>query len=240
MTLGRGVLFGILAGAVLFLFAGLAISVSRSSYLYAGFAVGILTLSRRETRLPALAALGGLVGFVALLSPTILTYAMRPGSGVSFRDSLWVAGWKILNEHPWTGLGLGANIFESTRAGYVSTAAHRGLLTTTSGQAHNVFLTKGAELGWLGLLLTLVLFVMVAKRIPAAIRAYRQGDWLMGAAAAGFVGLTVRAMFESGVTLGAGHLSDSLIFFFFIILLLGPQRVSSGESMTPFSARTSR
>ena len=46
-------------------------------------------------------------------------------------------------------------------------------------------------------------------------------------------------VFESGVTLGAGHLSDSLIFFFFVLLLL-PAGEPGEEPRTPFSIRTSR
>ena len=102
------------------------VSISRSAFLYAGLGVMLLTLTRKELRGPVLGVVVSGAAAVLLLFPSLLFLLLRPAAGVSFRDSLWMTGWKILNENPWTGLGMGPGIFESTRAIYLPTFAHRG------------------------------------------------------------------------------------------------------------------
>ena len=79
-------------------------------------------------------------------------------------------------------------------------------------------------MGILGLVLTVVLFIMVLGKVPGALRDYRRGDWLAGMAASGIVGLTIRGLFERSSTLGLGNVNDSLIFFLFVLILLGRNR----------------
>ncbi len=96
-------------------------------------------------------------------------------------------------------------------------------------------------------MLTLALFALLIHRVPAGLVRFREGDWLSGAAAAGIVGLTLRAFFETGSTLGGFQLTDSLLFFLFGMILLGGTRWGNTGSTTdqeavtelPFPASTS-
>ena len=232
LNLRRWLILAVLALGILFLAAGLVVSFSRSSYLY--FAVVLITLSLCHRRLRNAVASVGVAALLALALlpvPPWAASALRLSSGTSFRGSLWHAGFRILHDHPWTGIGAGYQVFEAYRAPYLGTEAERSLLTTTSGGAHNVFLTNAAQLGWIGLILTLALFAIFWWRVPGALREYRRGDWSRGAAAAAIVGLTVRGMFESGTTLGSGHLPDVLNFFLFGLVLVLPPAGARGPRL---------
>jgi O-antigen ligase len=187
--------------------------------------VGFLTLLHRRLRIVFLAGLAGTAAlFLFVTIPPWLFAGLRLGSGSSFRFSLWSAGWDMMQDHPILGVGTGSSVFESHRAAYLEPSVNRILHKAIGGGAHNVFLTKGAEMGWVGLLLAVALFVLLAIRLPPAIRAYREGSWIHGVAAAGIFGLFLRSFFETGVTLEGGLLTDSLFFFLLAwVLFLSPE-----------------
>jgi O-antigen ligase len=224
-TLGRGFLWFGLLGAALILLGALVATFSRASLLYALVALVTLALCHRRLRLilAGVATVGGL-SLLVLPLPAWLLFGFRVSSGMSFRASLWRSGWEIMMDNPWTGIGSGLQVFEAYRPAYLDIAAHRGLLVTQAGGAHNVFLTKGAEMGIAGLILVLVLFIILWSRIPGALRDYARGDWLAGAAAAGVLGLSVRALFESYTTLMMAHIEDSLFFFLLGLVLVGRKK----------------
>jgi O-antigen ligase len=140
----------------------------------------------------------------------------------------------MMLDHPWTGVGT-AGTFSLIRGQYLEPDVYRGLLQVQAGGAHNVFISRGAEMGILGLVLALALFLMLWIRIPQALRDYRRGDWLAGAAAAGVIGLTVRGMFERSYTLGLGTIVDSLVFFLFALILIGRRTWGQSGKVTPGS-----
>ena len=208
---------------VLVLLAGIAVSLSRSAMLYVALAVLTLALCRRVPRWilgTAVPVALSVILFAPL--PTWFFYVFRLGAGLSFRESLWGAGWRMMTENPAFGIGPGKT-YEVLRASYIEPSIHRELIYTTGGGAHNVFLNSGATMGWIGLILSVVLFALILSRVPRALKRYRQGDWLQGAGAAAVVGLSVRGLFEAGGTLGLGALNDSLMFFLFALILLIPE-----------------
>ncbi len=222
-TLRRTAVAAALLAAVAVLAGGLVVSFSRSSYLYVGSALLVLALCHRRLRLLAGAGILAVgAALVVLPMPAWLYAGLRLGSGLSYRGSLWSTGLRILEAHPFTGVGTGTRVFEFYRPEYIPSAVERELVTTRGGGAHNLFLTKGAELGLPGLVLALALFLLLWSRIPGALRDYRRGNWIRGAAAAGVAGLSFRALFESGTTLGMGHVTDSINFFLFALVLVLP------------------
>jgi O-antigen ligase len=226
-TFRRGVLLGITGSIGVLLLAGLIVSFSRSSLVYFGVALFVLMAALPRMRWVAASGAAALGIFLIVFPiPVWVLSALRVGAGTSFRTSLWEAGVQMIQNQPLTGTGAGSGVFEYYRPAYIETAVDRILVHTTGGGAHNVFLTKGAELGWIGLLLTLGLFLLLLLRVPEGLREFRKGDWLRGAAAAGVVGLFIRAFFETGNTLGSGHIDDSMIFFLFAVILLGPVKPS--------------
>ncbi|NNF06882.1 MAG: glycosyltransferase, partial [Candidatus Eisenbacteria bacterium] len=216
-TLGSAIL---ILGTLFFL-SGLILSFSRSSWLFA--LVGALVLAW-TIPLMRVISLTGLIGSALLLLlgplPPWLIIGLRLGSGASDRNELWKAAARILEENPWTGLGPGHGVFEAYRPAFMDTMVERTLDYVAAGGAHNVFLNNAASLGWIGLILTVMGFWLFLKRVPRSLRAYRQGDWVAGAAAATVVGLFVRGFFESGTTIGHGQLNDTLVFLFCALVLM--------------------
>lgn len=225
------VLLSLLGG--LSLLAALLASVSRASLLYALGTLAMLIALRRRLRW-VVAALAIATAFLLTLAPPLwLVPTFRLGSGISYRDVLWSSGWQMLRDHPWTGVGSGSQVFEAYRPLYIQGAAERGLLPTQAGSAHNVFLAKGAEMGWPGLVLCVAFFVLICSHIPRALDRYRAGSWVHGAAAAGVFGLTLRGFFETGGTLGLGLLGDSLLFFIFAMILLAEDGTERNPDSSP-------
>lgn len=224
-TLGR--LFGVcgLALCLIGLAGALLVSFSRASYVYAAAALLTLAWGYRTLRWVLISGIGAaLVSLIVLPLPSWVFFGLRVSSGVSFRDVLWRAGWDMMVANPWTGIGSGTGVFEAYRSFFIDTGAARGLAVTQAGAAHNIILTKGAELGVVGFVLLVAWHVMVLSRVPRALRAYRRGDWLAGTAAAGVVGITARGVFENGGTLYSGHLDDALLLCLFTLVLYSVDR----------------
>jgi O-antigen ligase len=209
-------------GAVsLLLLAGVLVSFSRSNYLYVGVAFLVLCWVRPLTRWLSLAALGaGVLAPFVLPLPLWLVSGLRLSSGLSSREALWEAAWRMFQANPWTGVGSGAEVFERLSPVHMDTDVQRVLTGYLGGgAAHNIWLTKAAELGAVGLALTAVYFLLASAAVPRAIRRYREGDWTGGAAAAGVIGLSVGAFVEVGPTLGTGRLNELLVFQMFVLAL---------------------
>ena len=207
---------------------------SRGAYLYAGLGCGLLLLQHRRLRWGVVAgAILGMGGVALSQAGGLLALVLRVGSGLTYRENLWSAGWRMMLDHPWTGIGSGLRVFEYHRPEYIETFASRGLEVTQHGGAHNIFITKGAEMGVIGLLLIIAIFVLIWMRVPEGLRRYRDGDWISGVAAAGITGLSARAFFETGNTLGYGHIEDSLPFLVFALILLLPPQAPNRSSSSP-------
>lgn len=235
-TLGRGVVNVLLLVVGALLLGGAFVSFSRASYLYIFTGCACIALCHRRLRWLVLGGAGTALVWMAFFPlPPWAAFSLRLEAGSSFRTSLWAAGLRMMLDHPWTGVGTGSSVFSLVRPQYLSPDVHRELLKSQAGGAHNVFISRGAEMGILGLVLTLILFLMLWIRIPQALRDYRRGDWLAGAAAAGVVGLSVRGLFERSFTLGLGTVGDSLVFFLFAMILIGRRRWDQGRATIPAS-----
>jgi len=220
-TLARGFKWSVFLVLALILGAGVLVSFSRSSYIYCAVALLALLFTKQRIRWVALGGAGAtLIALFVMPLPAWIYLFLRVGSGLSFRTSLWDAGWNMLKDNPLTGIGTGSGMFELVRPEYLDSVAFRGLQKSAAGSAHNVFLARGAELGIIGLVLVVLLFVVLLMRVPSHLRRFGNGDWVSGAAAAGVLGLTVHGWFESGASVGMGKLSNGLIFFLFAIVLL--------------------
>ena len=221
LNLVRGVRASVILVFVLTIASGLVLSFSRSAILYAGTASLVLGLQHR--RLRWFLTGGVLAAGLSLLlipMPLWLFVGLRVGSGTSSRVSLWKAAWHMMSENPWTGIGPGDGAFELQRTRFIDPDTAMNLTYLRAGGAHNVFLNNGALMGWLGLALTIAFFFLLWRTVPGALRDYRRGNWVRGVAAAGIVGLTLRALFESGMTLGSARMNNTVPFFLFTAILL--------------------
>jgi O-antigen ligase len=122
----------------------------------------------------------------------------------SFIGRAWLNGeaWKMIGEHPFTGVGVGTFIVELARRagpGYVIEPAH------------NIFLMAGAELGIPGLFLVIAFFGSFAYRLS---KAYHRESILAGATLAG---LSIIGLFDHYLwTLAPGRVMLGLAVGLFV------------------------
>ena len=202
----RSRLLAVGAGAALTL-AGAVLALSQSRLAIALAAVLLATLVlRRRARRPARMAVVATIALVvagALLAPTILgahagpaargrgvaaaptasrRLAARPGHGIT-RNSDWLHG----RGHEWGAalqtwldrplLGAGAGAY------YTASAPHQG--SASSRYAHDLPLELAAELGILGLLLSIALYASTAWSISRAL--HTPALWLLAPMAIAFL-----------------------------------------------------
>lgn len=173
---------------------GVLLCLTRSVWLATGLAIVVVGLMTRRTRrlLPGLAVVvvAG-VSLVLAAFPTVLTAAAdRLGTQSSLydRQNTNAAAWRILEAEPLTGIGWGNFTAQSSQ--WVR-QADLYPLTNTNIEIHNVFLSRGAELGVAGA--ALWLFVVLLGPVSAVVRArsldVSAQDFRLLALACGFVWL---------------------------------------------------
>jgi len=188
----------------------LLLGASRGGFL--GLVAACLVLiwrSRRRGRYAAVTiVLAGAIG-LAPISP--LQRLLHPRQGdtqaVENRENAWRAGFRMVEAHPLTGIGLGA--FKAMMLAYADTEARRAFV------AHNTYLEVAAEMGLPSLLVFLALLFFSYRSLRRTWEyASRHGPPLVRHAAlgleAGLAGSCVAVFFISG---------ESVKLFWFAIFL---------------------
>src|SRR5678815_1036576 len=148
-------------------------------FLVALAAVAVTRSARVRTVLGALVLL---LGAAALLSPgwhARLGAAMENFAGGE-RALARGAGWDLVHQHPWLGVGFG-----NYRAAALARASVTGITDQLSRDAHSIALTTWAETGLPGLVLWLVLHAVLFR---ALLRRAREGNALALGAALSWIG----------------------------------------------------
>jgi O-antigen ligase len=221
--------FVVLLAAILLL--ALVLSLSRAAMLYVGLAGFLLAVTLPRWRGPVLgAATTAVLALLLLPLPEWISLRLRFHAGTSGRTGLWEAGWNMMRDAPWVGVG--PHQFEPVRYGYMDTETLYFLGGMRGGGAHNAFLHRGAELGVPGLVLVAGLFVALLLVVPRALGRHRN-DWTAAMAGAGVVGLLAYSQFEVAATVGAASVSMNLVFFLYALVLLGVERTWPAERSAP-------
>lgn len=159
---------------------------------------------------------------------------------LSGRDRVWAAAWQAIREHPILGVGPGCwSAWFSQHFISVDFLMHdlKGNTFYLSpphlgGEAHNVFLTKAAEMGFssaIGLMLFLVLWFRAASQ---AIRPLGPG-WLRALSTgciATMGGLVFHSLFENGPIIGEARGAEVLVVWLLAVLPLLAGRLAVADS----------
>lgn len=152
------------------LFSGLAATGSRDGMLTGVISVGLLLwLSRTKfaarVAIPVILTTGGIAVLVSLASRSGLWSGLgqllinsRTDPSVTDRLSLWRSAWKMMLDHPWTGLGPG------TFAAWYPSYREPLLQKSYGFFAHMDPLQMGTELGVIGPVLFYALLISVLVR----------------------------------------------------------------------------
>jgi putative inorganic carbon (HCO3(-)) transporter len=168
-----------------------------------------------------------LLGIVAILAVIpfiwdLLFFALRFQRGLSGRDYLWKAAFRIIKEAPLFGIGPGN--FELIKVQYILPMDFLANLTRSihvSGAAHNTYLSVSAEIG---LVASISLVIFLIYSLNKAVKLIRTGQSpiqkqhaVMGTAI--LAGFMVRSLFETGVIIGSGWIGDNLYFLSAIMII---------------------
>lgn len=206
----RGILFGFLTGLVLL---ALVFSMSRGGILCALIATSIFTAlgatRRKELALAVagcwlvLLAYGGVIGFHEILARFDRLENDAPGRFRLYRDT-----WRLIADHPWTGVGVGA--FQSVFRIYQTHLPEFQF----ARHAHNDYFQWIAETGWPVGAATLAalwgFWIRNALRIFRWRRLPHPPDTTM---AAGFLAGTAAVLFHSWVDFPLQMAGIALTFF---------------------------
>ncbi len=223
---------------ILLMGVALLLTASRSAWLAVGISgllLGGLWVWRR--RGPGL-LLGGAAAVTLLLLALLsihglddLQMILRLESGTTGRGHLWLTGLRIIDGHPFTGVGPG--LYDHYKWNFLP--ATSPFTVQQAHGAHNLFIHKAAEMGVPMAALIFALFCYLIGRgrrlVAAALRPGRSG-WtpLELACLATVIGSLVRAFFENGYFIGVGHLGDSFYSIVAILVLTRRSTLPTAES----------
>ncbi|MFZ5841763.1 MAG: O-antigen ligase family protein [Pseudomonadota bacterium] len=175
------------------LVAGLIACGARTALIAVGMATlvvlfGTMRISRRLI----------FIGMLAITAGAVLLGDMLLARGLSYRPEIWLQAWQEILEHPWWGTGWG------------SAWHYRIAAQTHPVDAHNLTLAVWRDLGSVGLLLWLAIW------IGAGIAVWRRRSTPLAKLALGLLSYGVLA----GVTEGVAYLSRPKEHWFIIWLPL--------------------
>lgn len=196
---------------------GLAATGSRGAMLGLMFAAGLFVLLSEKRLIPL-----GVI--LLLLMPFILPESLwaRIASSVTMSDSsslyrmsIYSAAFDIIQHYWTTGIGVGA--FNEIYPLFSFEAAN-------AYHAHNLFLQEFIELGIVGFIVMVLLFLFFFQKLYSAMRVVpRRFKFLLGAVFGGFAGLLLQGMTD--------HLwfDYRIVLFFWCFIGIGMAAVRVGE-----------
>lgn len=221
---------------ILLFFSVIVLSHSASALLAAG--VGMLTLVFFNSPPSARRIMGWI--FLASTGGVILALLYIGGFGekilyqLSGRDRIWAAAFQAILSHPFLGIGPGRwHAWFSTNymsADFIFDDLRGNLFvlnpSTLLGQAHNLFLTKAAEMGIPSLIFLVCIFGTWLVKALSVSRMPLEG-WrhdLVRGCLASFIGLTCFCLFENGPIIGVAREGEVLLITLILAIPLVAER----------------
>ncbi|MBI4003953.1 MAG: O-antigen ligase family protein [Candidatus Omnitrophica bacterium] len=217
--------------------AALALIGSRASALAILTGVVVVCWWRSRRRFYQALLATGLVGLVLLAPLRSHDGSLRAGliASLSGREQVWRAAGQAIAHEPFLGIGPGA---WSTWFGQQFSSADflrydaEGNSSfdqpaTLQGEAHNLFLTKAAEMGLPSVLLLAALLVFWAQAARRSMRRLPEG-WVRAAAIgslASLCGLLAYSLFEHGPLIGRARGVDVIVVWWLAALPLVASRL---------------
>ena len=203
----------------------LFLTFSRSAWLAFGICALIITFYHKETRPIIITTITVFIGII-LFSENIrefAVYLLRIESSLSGREFLWKGAIEMIKDYPVIGVGPGAienYIIQYSGVGIHSWWAEQ--LFFARNNAHNFYLTMGAELGMLGILVAVSivgLFFIHFFRTKLIVFEYREKSLLITCGAI-VMGLFGRSFFEGNALLTNGWLAFDIYFWLIYAIIL--------------------
>jgi O-antigen ligase len=221
------------AGSAVLCLTGILLSLSRGGLLGTAAALLLAIVVGGRWRGRVIAICGGLVvlafsyfAFVASLPAQQRVLDVSAGGGTGRLD-LWTVGLRMIEAHPFRGIGIGqfpiSSVHYLLRPGLIQSGA---FILSTPKVAHNTYLNVTAELGLVGGVMFVALIVFCLGCAVLAIRCVtRAGDEGLEILFRGFV------VAVGGYLTTLMFLSEAAEKLFWILLALGPALLAIGKAM---------
>lgn len=146
------------------------------------------------------------------------------------RQEIWHSSWKLIKQHPWTGVGFGAYFLAISQY-------QAGSGSVKLAQAHNDYLDLAANGGLIAVGLALWFIILVIRRVRSSLgsRDYYRRAVALGAAAG-----TLAVGVHSVVDFGLQVTGNAVVFAALIVFLISPSLVETGMHRTARRLRFSR
>jgi O-antigen ligase len=202
------------------LLIGLVLTGARASIV--GIAVSLFFFLLWKKKLKYLFGLLSFAFLVLIFNPNIQQIIMtviRVDKGVTTRDVIWTNTINIIKENPMFGIGIGNYSHYYDR--YFVLGWERGFVESVA-HAHNLILSKTAELGILGLIWVIFLYIFPLRAGYAYLKRSRtdRDRILAYGIIATFFGLYTQSMFEAGGMLQEARFFPDAIFWMIFAIVL--------------------
>jgi O-antigen ligase len=173
---------------------------SRSTYLLLATSLILLMLYHKNRwKLIAIAASFAIAVLIAINSIPIFKLILRVQQGLNYRDDLWMAATRMIRENPIIGKGFG--YFDTYKFQYMDPTVGRvGIGLTANASPHNLLLSRFVDLGIIGLIIQLLVWILPIASFIKREKYLRSSDnyFLYVGIAAILVGMYGRWIFEVG------------------------------------------
>jgi O-antigen ligase len=199
---------------------GLLLTSARASILGIIVSIFFFTLWKKKLKYFMGAVL--LVLIVIYSSSAIrdlFSVVARVDRGVTSRDVVWANTFKIIEDNWMFGIGIGN--YSKTYAPYIVLAWEKGFFKSMS-HAHNLIISKTAELGILGFIWVLFFYIIPAKTgydVLKIVKTDRDKAIAYGILAM-FFGLYAQSLFEAGGMLQEARFTPDAFFWIIFAALL--------------------
>jgi O-antigen ligase len=178
-------------------------SNSRANYVFLFFAfITLLVFHNKRRKYLAIVATGLIAIFVLVSSVPFLQFILRIEKGMSYREGMWVAAYRMIAESPILGKGYG--FFYQFKYSYMDPGIARMMVGTAPIiSVHNVLLMRGIDLGIGAVLLQIVYWTLPIVIFARKARFVRNSEYYYIYLAIGaiLVGMIARAFFDTGTNM---------------------------------------
>ncbi|MCP4582520.1 MAG: O-antigen ligase family protein [candidate division Zixibacteria bacterium] len=224
LMLGKNKKYNLIAILLFIFLAGIwLLWNSRSTYVFF-FVAFLVLLAYHPKRLKYFSILITAMACIVLIvyiSPALQGF-LRLESGLSYRDQLWGAAIDIFKRNP--AFGAGPTSYGEMKFGLMEPGMARSAMGTivSGAAAHNLLVTKAAELGIGAVLIILTFWSLVIYYFFRNIKIMKGTKFyfLYIGCFASFMGLIVRSFFELGGFFGIGRLSDNLVPMLIVAIII--------------------
>jgi len=210
----------------------LFLTFSRAEWISVAISTTILLLTTKLGRRIVILSIF-LSASIILFSSTvqdILMVIFRIEGGLTQRDVLWKAAWKIFRDNPILGTGpwtFKEYVFSYARV--IPGTWTSDVVIFSKGGAHNFYLNYAAQLGVGGIVVAIGVIVLYFYKFKKALKISKRADYRYilypcGAIIAGTFG---RSFFQSNGIMTSGWLSMDLYFWVIFIITLRMSEIES-------------